>query len=102
MFEGIDMMDKYMEFSYNLEKKQILERIYLELEFIFIICMENEANIDVIYNDVKSNIIVSKEDFRELFLIAVDKINLEHKASLIVNNDEVIWVNELNDREIEA
>lgn len=89
-------MDKYLEISKKIEAKQLIERIILELEYNFLLCLESEIDKNKLINDTKYVNVFSKQDYDYFLEVALDVMKDKNKVILRVDKEKIYWVNEID------
>lgn len=88
-------MNKYLELSKKIEAKQLIERMILELEYNFFVCLESEISKKKLINDSKYVNNFSEEEYDDFLTVAIDVIKEKKQVILEFDKEKIYWVNEI-------
>lgn len=84
------MLEKYLQLSHELDKKQCLERVKFEIEFSFFKLKEQVIDINCLIKETSCNWILSSKEYNEIIQESLVDINKRYNTNIKIKDNKII------------
>lgn len=84
------MIEKYLQLSHELDKKQCLERVEFEIEFSFFKLKELEVDLDNLIKEASCNWVLSSIEYKEIINKALIDINNNNNINAKIEDNKIV------------